>query len=232
MLSYTTRLILQLICAAALSIWHTSALAADPYYIKVPKTLKPPPLKQDWSKANVLQLPRKPGPEADKALVDFAVKLESLDQSIIQSSKERKLTSAQLSAVVEARNVISEELANQQQILSNTSGGNISQEKRSQIDSYVALLMKAMAAPPTKENVRTTIEYGGNTAKALAILYQSYQDHRAKAAGWTTYTPDDPLRIGTYIFQVREIDGTRSCDETVLVMDDPTKKKICGAFKP
>jgi hypothetical protein len=76
--------------------------------------------------------------------------------------------------------------------------------------------------------VRTTIEYGGKTDKALAILYQSYQDHRAKADSWSTYTADDTLRIGSYMFQVREVDGTGSCSEMVLVMSDPTKKKICG----
>lgn len=201
---------------------------AQDNYIVLPKTIKAD-AQQDVN-INTLKIPRKVGPEADSVLIDLAKRMEDIDKTV----KERKdsLTQVQLDALIEARNLIVENLADGQNILTNTSGGEFPSEKKQKIDGYIAEIKKYLSAPPKKDNVRSEIEYGGLSAKKMAILFQSYAKSVAKSKEWSTYTAGETMQVGTYVFVVKEPNMDKRCEETVPVLNDPTKRKICGGFNP
>lgn len=208
-----------------------SAYAQTNYRV-LPKMMQVDSPSQDLEGMNALKIPRKVGPEGDLVLINLGERVENIDSAILDKKKSNALTQTQLKALAEVRNLVAGELAIGQEILTGSAGGDFPAKSKQKIDEYTTEIMKGLSAPSGRENVRTKIEYGGPSTQKMAVLFQSYAKAAAKSEDWSTYTLDQLLRVGTYVFEVREPIVGKLCRETVPVLGDPTERKICGAFKP
>jgi hypothetical protein len=223
----------RLICAIHLfGLAYVQSAYAEVDYRVLPKTMQVDYQNQNVTSMNALKIPRRVGPGGNLVLIDLGKRVEELDNAILDKKWNNALTRAQLEALIETRNLVVGELATGQEILTGSSGGDFPVKNKQQIDSYIAEILKGLSAPKGREYVRTKIEYGGLSTQKMALLFQSYAKEAAKSEDWSTYTPDQSLRVGTYVFEVKEINTKKLCKETVPVLGDPTERKICGAFKP
>jgi hypothetical protein len=207
----------------------TSSAATATFY-ELPDALSPTLEAPDGA---VLRVPKRAGPLADQTLVQLAAKASNVDTAIKDAHSKNKLTAAQLQALVEARNLMVDELQVGQEILTKTSGGKFPANNKQVAESYIDAIGRGLTAPRGRDNVRTNIEYARAALVQVSLQYQSYADAAAKRDMWATYTPRQILRVGTYVFEVRALtDGGGSCRERVAVLSDPTERQICGAFRP
>jgi hypothetical protein len=203
--------------------------AADAY--RTLQIVVPPDDATDLQKRNLIQIPRRPGPQADQALVSLSARIEQLDTEITAAKKGGRLNAGELTAFIEARNLAMAEILDGRDHLLNTSGG-FPPEAKQKAESYLEAIRQGLSTTTLKENVRTKIEYGVPGGPNTAIRYQSYAASVAKSSEWSTYTPAQLLRLGTYVFEVDVLGSTKACKETVPVLSDPTERKICGWFTP
>jgi hypothetical protein len=181
--------------------------------------------------AALIQIPRKIGPKADQTLVQYGANIEDIDALILRAKKNGSLSGSRLVAVVDARNATMSEIVNGQRILTNTSGGFPTINK-ADIDKNVDALKRALGSSSRVDNVKTKIEFTSSSTATTVLVYQTYADSISKSTAWSTYTPEQRLGIATYIFQVRAVGSTNTCEETVPVLNDPTERRICGWFIP
>lgn len=182
---------------------------------------------------SILRVPKRIGPLADQTLVQLAAKASNVDAAIKDAHSKDRLTSAQLQALVEAHNLLVDELQVGQDILTNTSGGAFPANNKQVAENYIDAIRRGLTSPRGRDNVRTNIEYAPAASVQVSLQYQSYADAVAKRDLWSTYTSQQILRVGTYVFEVRALaEGGGSCQERVAVLSDPTERQICGAFRP
>ena len=93
------------------------------------------------------------------------------------------------------------------------------------IDSMTA------AGPPTVDFPTTKIV--ASPAGTYVLHYKGILQYTKDqgASGWSSYTEGDKLRIGLYMFRIRQPSGGESVLEQVGVWDEPTTKMINVNFK-
>jgi len=202
--------------------------AAEDYFPLA--TVLTPRLQPDPS-GPTINVPRKPGPEADATLIALARQINTVDDSLRRKASSGALSEAQLGALIEARNVAAARLMQGRDVLAGTSGGEFPAGEKRAVDNYLSQIMKGLDSPKGRDVVKTNIVFAGLTAD-VALLYQSYANHSFKSPDWSTYTPGDSIRVGTYIFKVKALATQRECEESVPVLAEPTERRICGAFRP
>jgi hypothetical protein len=213
-------------CAVACCVFGTAA--ADDY-LSLPTTLQAD-LRHDPSE-RMIRIPRKPGPEADQTLIDLGRQIEDVDKTLRRKAQAHSLSDAQLTALVDARNLAVLGLVEGQDVLTHTSGGEFPRQSKNELDGYLAQIMKGLTSPSGRDIVKTNITFSGNPT-SVVLMYQSYADHSLKSSEWSTYTNGQLITVGTYIFRVRSLSSQAQCEETIPVLAEPTEKTICGAFRP
>ena len=218
----------RILVAAAAACCALAAPAAGGYFT-VPTTLGAG--AQPIADAPAIQIPVKPGPEADATLIDLGRRIEGVDRQLRQGAASGSLSPAQLAALVEARNIAATRLADGQDVLARTSGGEFPEGKRGEVDGYLAQIMKGLASPAGRDLVKTNISFSAGGVDT-ALLYQTWAGHSSRSPDWSTYTAGQVFKVGTYVFKVVAVASQKTCEEAVPVLSDPTEQRVCGAFRP
>jgi hypothetical protein len=203
-------------------------------YRIIPRELSPSVEGSASPPTRTIRIPRKPGPRADPTLVALSERVERLDGQLRAAAgrEDHRLSDAQLAALFETRDALVAELAAGQDILVNTSGGEFPPGTRREIDGWFETISRHLSAEPSHDRVTTDISYAGPSSITMAIQFQGYRNAKKQADAWQTYTPGQPLSVGTYFFLVTGIGAHKTCREIVPVLDDPTKLGICATFAP
>jgi hypothetical protein len=218
---------------AAISVPHTGlGESPDKVYRNLPIAIDIDFGSDNVAPANLIKIPRRPGPEADQTLVQFGANVEEIDKQILKGKRGGSLAGSRLAALIDARNATMSEILDGQRILTNTSGGVFPTANKVDVDKNLDAIKRALTSPPRGENVKTKIEFVSSLTATTVLVYQTYADSISKSSAWSTYTPDQRLAIATYIFQVRVANSRSTCEETVPVLNDPTERHICGGFTP
>lgn len=180
----------------------------------------------------ILEIPYEPGPDADASLVRFGARIEELDDRIAEDHERGSLKGAQLAAVIASRNIAVMKMSEGQEVLQGTSSGQFPSALHQLIVGILDALDRSLDSPTAHDQVHTRIEYVMQPRSHTAILYRPYGESSGPGQ-WETYTPNQMMALGTYIFEVRALNSANKfCDELVPVLADPTNRDICGAFTP
>lgn len=170
-----------------------------------------------------------PDSRQEPAVKKLFGELYTLDQRLLTWSDRRpeNLSDAQFRSVIDARNIVAIDLA--EGVKSGRT--RFPEEKRRQVEDILTAISMGVASASPRDQVKTVISYAGRGANVV-VHYRKVVDD---AASWSTYAASQIMRVGTYQFRVssmRAIARIQPCVETVLVMNDPTEKSICGGYQP
>lgn len=214
-------------CLAAIVVCGMHLSCADYSSFRLPERFEYQPHNDATELAVVV--PAKPGPMADAAFINLGKRIKYIDEVLREKSGDSSLSKEQFTALIEARNLAVAELAEGQEILEHSSGGSFPDEKKTKIDEYLDQIMRGLSSPAGRNIVRTTITFP-RIREEISLIFQPYASRNLE--DWTTYTPGQLMKVGTYVFRVLNLSDNRECKETVLVLEEPTERKVCGSFKP
>lgn len=138
---------------------------------------------------------------------------------------------AMLDIAIESREDALRELELALAVAPKTSAGSLDNETVARAEENASSASAVLSTqPPNSILVATNIS---TSVPGASLHYMSKGKHRQHSSEWSSYSDGERLRIGRYVFRVQPADpGTEIYEETVLVVSNPTQKRLTPLRRP
>lgn len=138
---------------------------------------------------------------------------------------------AMLDVAIESRDDALRELELALAVARKTSAGSLDDETVARAEDSASSASAVLSAqPPGSILVATNIS---TSVPGASLHYMSKGKHQRRSNEWSSYSDGERLHIGRYVFRVQPVDpGTVNYEETVLVISDPTQKRLTPVRGP